>query len=243
MSSRHFQLAIKYQFEPSLSYKKSGEIYLYFEDFNHAIDLLNLSLDLDGTDFHTFILLGYCYSSLNDIENAIINFKKSIDINADNEEAYLQLGNLFFSKQDSTAIIYYQHVISINPENRNAHYNLGLTYHSMGYEYFSNAQDAYHAIIDLGIEDNIYVDAVHNLGFMFLEDLKDYRNAINYFVEAIRVNPLHYQSLCRLAICYQSLGDVINAEKYYKESLEINPEYDIAKENLEQLLLDNNKYN
>ena len=46
---------------------------------------------------------------------------------------------------------------------------------------------------------------------MFMEDLKDYKNALNnYLIEIIRVNPNHVLVLFRMGICYQSLGDVRN---------------------------------
>ena len=76
-----------------------------------------------------------------------------------------------------------------------------------------------------------------------MEDLKDYKNALNnYLIEILRVNPNHVLALFRMGICYQSLGDVRNAEEYYRRTLQISPDFEEAKTRLEKLLLDNEKY-
>ena len=241
LSSFHFQSAIKYKSDSSLSYQKDGEISMYFEDYNQAIELLSKSLSVDETDPQTFILLGYCYRELDQVENAIHCFEKTISLNTDSDEAYVQLGQIFWEKQDSTAINYYKSAISINPNNRDAYYNLGLVYHSINE--FSKSQDAYHKIIEFGIKDRYFVEANYNLAVMFMDDLNDHKIALNnYLIELVRVNPNHYLGYFRMGICYQTLGDVRNAEQYYRKALEINPEFQEATDKLNQLLSDNEKY-
>ena len=241
LSSSHFQSAIKYKSDESLSYQKWGEILMYFEDYNQAIELLSKSLSVDDTDPQTFILLGYCYRELDQVENAIHCFQKTISLNTDSDEAYVQLGNIFWEKQDSTAINYYKSAISINPNNRDAYYNLGLVYHSINE--FSKSQDAYHKIIEFDIKDRYFVEANYNLAVMFMDDLNDHKIALNnYLIELVRVNPNHYLGYFRMGICYAALGDVRNAEQYYRKALEINPEFQEATDKLNQLLSDNEKY-
>tara|TARA_B100000902_G_scaffold389856_1_gene437763 strand:+ start:40312 stop:41385 length:1074 start_codon:yes stop_codon:yes gene_type:complete len=246
-SKYHFNQALKYNIDSSKSLSKLGELSLYHgkvsDDDNliaRSISLFIESLSINELDYQSYNLLGYAYNQLGQIDSALYCFNRSIEINPTNEEGYLQIGNLFYSNMDSNAAFYYKKVLSINKDNRLALYNLGLLYHSIG-EY-SKSQNFYHKIIDLEISDNLYEDACYNLGIMFLEDLKDYNNAINYFIEVIRVNENHFLSLYKIAISFQSLGDVGNAENYYRRTLFVNPNYIPAKEKLEKLLLDNEKY-
>ena len=243
----HFSEAVKYHSDSVLSLKNAGEILLLngtvLEDTSYirnSIQLLHQSISIDNSNFHSFILLGYCYKEINEIEKAKDCFRKSISLKSDNEDAYLQLGNLYAAVFDTTAIEYYNNALSINPKNRIAHYNIGILYQNN--KMYSKAQDAYHKLFNDGMEDKFYVDANHNLGFIFMEDLKDYRNAINYFADATRVNRNHYQSYFGMGRCYQSFGDVTNAEKYYRKALEVFPNYTTAQQQLDQLLLDNEKY-
>ena len=111
--------------------------------------------------------------------------------------------------QDSLSIKFYKEVLNINSENRLNWYNLGLSYHMKGE--LSKSQDAYHKIIEFGIKDQFYINANYNLAKMFMEDLKDYKNALNnYLIEIIRVNPNYPYALFRIGICYETLGDVRN---------------------------------
>ena len=214
---------------------------MYFEDYNQAIVLLSKSLSVDDTDPQTFILLGYCYRELDQVENAIHCFQNTISLNMDSDEAYVQLGQIFWEKQDSTAINYYKSAISINPNNRDAYYNLGLVYHSINE--FSKSQDAYHKIIEFGIKDRYFVEANYNLAVMFMDDLNNHKIALNnYLIEVVRINPNYYLGYFRMGICYETLGDIRNAEQYYKKTLEINPEFKEATDKLNQLLSDNEKY-
>jgi tetratricopeptide (TPR) repeat protein len=77
---------------------------------------------------------------------------------------------------------------------------------------------------------------------MFQEALEDPKNAIDYYLEAIRINEKHFLSFYQMAFCYQKLGDVRSAEKYYRKSLDISPGFEKAQQQLDQLLLDNKKY-
>lgn len=247
-ASKHFYTSVQNGFNLALSYKNAGEIFMHRGMTNKDENLLHRSIQLyeesirvNATNPHTFILLGYSYNEIGRVEEAINCFTKSIELNPNNEEAYLQLGNLYYFSQDSTAIKYYKKVVNINPENRIAWYNLGLCYHSNSM--FSESQDAYHKIIEFGIKDKFYADANYNLALMFMDDLQDYKNALNnYLVELVRVNPNYYLAYFRMAICYQALGDVVNAEQYYKRALEINPNFKEANERLNKLISDNEKY-
>ena len=247
LSSEHFYTSVRYNYNIALSYKKAGEIYLFRgktfkndEYLNTSVKLLEESIFVNSSDPHTFLLLGYCYIELDREEEAILCFNKTVELDSNNEEGYLQLGNLHHSLQDSLSLDYYNKVVKINPENRIAWYNMGLAYHSNSM--YSEAQEVYHKIIDIGIEDRIYENATYNLGFMFEDDLKDYKNAINYFIEVLRVNPNYYLAYFRMAICYQGLGDVVNAEQYYRKALGINPNFKEANDRLKKLLSDNKKY-
>jgi len=243
----HFSEAVKYHSDSVLSLKNAGEILLFkgrvLEDTSYirnSIQLLHQSISIDNSNFHSFILLGFCYKEINEIETSKKCFRKSISLKSDNEDAYLQLGNLYAAVFDTTAIEYYNNALSINPENRMAQYNIGLIYQNN--MMYNKALDAYYELFNKDIEDSHYVEANYNLGFIFMEYLKDYKLAINYFADATRVNPKHEQSYFAMGRCYQSFGDVTNAERYFRKSLEVNPNYKNAKNQLEKLLLDNEKY-
>jgi tetratricopeptide (TPR) repeat protein len=246
LSSFHFKSAIKYKYNSALSLQKDGLISMYLADYYQAIVLLSKSVAVDDTDSKTYILLGNCYRKLDKVENAIHSFQKAISLNTNSDEAYVQLGQLFWEKEDSTAIQYYKSAISINPNNRAAYYNLGLVYRTIKEQ--SKSIDVCHKIIEFGIKDMYFVEAHYNIALILMEDegykeKHHHKNALNnYLIELVRVAPDHYRAYWRMGMCYEKLGDVINAEEHYRKALEINPEFKEATDKLTQLLSNNEKY-
>jgi tetratricopeptide (TPR) repeat protein len=52
-----------------------------------------------------------------------------------------------------------------------------------------------------------------------------------------------FESYYARGICFETLGNIAQAEVDYKRAIEINPEYSFAKEALENLNKNNLKYN
>ena len=245
LALQHFNNSILLESNLAYSYQKAGEIMLYLAsskdiyNFSEAIDLLIKSSIINDKIFKTYDLLGYCYMEIGDYKNSINSYQKSISLNPGNEEAYLQIGNLFSMNYDLNAVEYYEKVIELNPKNRIAQYNIGILYQNN--QMYLESQESYHKLFD-GTEDKIYSDANFNLGFIFMEDLNDFKNAINYFADAVRVNPNYYTAYYSMGLCYQSFGDIKNAEKFYRKSLDIYPDYELSIKSLNKLLKDNKKY-
>ena len=55
--------------------------------------------------------------------------------------------------------------------------------------------------------------------------LQVYDVAKQYFLKAIEIDSIHYQSHYALAYSLEMLGDVVNATYHYRKTIEIRPEY------------------
>jgi TPR repeat protein len=72
---------------------------------------------------------GIDYYEKQDYDNAIIAFKKAIEINPKHDEAYFNMGNAYGKKEDyDNAITAYKKAIEINPKNDKAYHNMGNAY-------------------------------------------------------------------------------------------------------------------
>ena len=70
-----------------------------------------------------------------------------------------------------------------------------------------------------------------------------YFNALSYYKEAIKYGyQNHYDTNYKTALCYDKLGDVKQAMKYYNRCIEINPDASKPKEKLEEIENRNSKY-
>ena len=75
--------------------------------------------------------------------------------------------------------------------------------------------------------DPFHADGHYNLGFIHME-LQLYDIATNNFSDAIYSNSNYYQAYYSRGICFETLGNIAQAESDYKRAIEINSNYDFA---------------
>ena len=68
-------------------------------------------------------------------------------------------------------------------------------------------------------ENNLF-----NLGFQSAND-KDYKSAIDYFTEVIKLNHKNYQAYNNIGIIKYNLGNINEAIEYYNEAIKLNPNF------------------
>ena len=201
-----------------------------------------------------FNILGAVFAKQNKIDEALLNYKKSIKINPNYFQAYNNLGACMYSlgKIDE-AIQNYQQVIKLEPNHADAHNNLGAAYKELGenekaikfyekaIEIQPNHADAHNnlgaAYKELGENEKAikfyekaieiqpnHADALNNLGSIFKE-LKEYKKSIYNLEKAIKINPKFYMAYSNLGNTYKYLGDYEKAIDFHKKALEINSKY------------------
>ena len=120
--------------------------------------------------------------SNNNTESAINNLERSFALNPYNENAGLELADLYYNKgQEDRAISLYKKIIEINPENTDAIYLLGVGYEDTGQ--YDLALETYKQGLSIKPDD---IDMLDNLGMLYL--IKgDYQKARQI---AVRLKPL-----------------------------------------------------
>ena len=116
-------------------------------------------------------------------------------------------------------------------------YNKALFYQSM--LDWNNALSAY---AELHKVSPFHSSGHYNLGFIHME-LELYDVATNNFSDAIYSNSEFYEAYYSRGNCFETLGNIEQAESDYKRAIEINPQYVYAIEALASLREKNKKYN
>jgi tetratricopeptide (TPR) repeat protein len=71
--------------------------------------------------------MGYSQYMLNDLQQALININKAIEIKPDYSPAWFNKGNIEYSQKDySAALISYNKTIEYDPQNSSAIYDRGI---------------------------------------------------------------------------------------------------------------------
>lgn len=112
---------------------------------------------------------------------------------------YMHEGNRHFKKGDYTnAEISYRKALKENPSNGRALFNLGDTYLAL-----NNPQDAMKMYQEAAnSEENKIFKAMsyHNMGYIYHKN-NQYKEAIDYYKEALRNNPKDNETRYNLALC------------------------------------------
>lgn len=85
------------------------------DEFEKAIEFLNIAISLNPKNSEGYFYRGVCYGKLNMLVNALADFKKSISISPESED-YYNIGYVYHKMEDySNAIEYFNKAINTDP--------------------------------------------------------------------------------------------------------------------------------
>lgn len=217
-----------YRFPKNVTAKvELAKIYFYVQMYSEAItQILELERNnLQNTDsyFVKALILKETFA----YEDAVKALKKSIEYDNNNWEAYNLIGIVYEQMHDPLAVEYFKTAIKLFPDNAEIHYNAGFVFHQFGE--IDEATNHYEQAIKI---DDYYYEAYYNLGFLYVNDYKDYKKALDYFSEAIRCDSTAYKAWYNRGYSYEMTKQYKLAESDYRKALKIRPNYDPAVDGL-----------
>ena len=233
----HLTKAIKLNEKDEKSQALLGELLLAYAKYKEAIEHFNASLKIEYNQAKTHMLMGYAFKQLGQDDSAINCFRNAVNVDPEFKEAFVQLGQMFHVRGDTSAVIYYNNALQLDPSDEMTLYNKALFYQSI--KEWNAALEAY---ADLHKVDYTHSSGHYNKGFIHME-LGLFDVAANNFADAIYSNSEFYEAYYSRGNCFETLGNIKQAEIDYKRAIEINPEYTFAKDALESLQLKNKTFN
>ncbi len=163
--------------------------------------------------------LGFIFQeNTKDLDAAISSYQNAYNLNPNDIDIYLNLGNVFFEKGSyDNALIVYKKALEFSPCNARLHCNLGYLYWGKG-----NIDEAIKEYEKAIKYDNTYDIAYNNLGVIYLDDLGRIKKAIELFEAARKYNPNYALAHYNLARSIAITGDKVEAAKLYQIALDIN---------------------
>jgi tetratricopeptide (TPR) repeat protein len=161
------------------------------------------------------------------IEEAIVQFRKGLQINPDIAETHLGLGEAL-ARQGNTdeAIHHYLEAIRKRPTFAGAYNKLGILMADQGKT--AEAIHYYNKALQLKPE---HLEAHNNLGIA-LADQGNSVEAIRHYRTALQIDPDFAEAHNNLAILLAKEGKPSEAIEYYTKALQLNPDYAEAHLNL-----------
>ena len=190
------------------------------------------NLIIDNSDESIlFNLLGACKAAQDDIQGALINYTKAVEINPSYSDAYFNLGNIYQQlNQIDESINSYKKSIELNPKFPEAHNNLGNIYQQLfmpdeAIVQFENA-------IKYGPH---LAEAHYNLAFI-LNSKGRKNDSIEHYEKCIELNPEFVIAHNNLGKIFLDIGNNTLAESCFEKVIELDPNYAEAYNNLGAVL-------
>ena len=186
--------------------------------------LIAVRLNPDNSD--VYVAVSDVYFAMKYIDNAEEMLEKAIALNANNNDAYLKLGLLYTTNKDykQSAEILIK-AIQLQPYNPKAYHILAWNYRKTG-----DTASAIRSYLTAADQDPNYFDAYMELGFLYHCRLN--RLAIDYYNNALNIQPDNTHVLYNIAMFYQETDDYEKALEKYRMILQVEPNHTLALYNM-----------
>ena len=196
--------------------------YVKAELYDDAIEYYQRAIKINPDPEWTSIVchaLGAIYAEIKEnYEAAEATFNAGMVLDPNNVDIQLSLGDLFMAQNDlDKAIKTYCDAISVDPLNYLTYAKTGLALWEK--DYLEESIVAFHKSIELNADFEI---AQNNLGVVYLDGMGDPRASIEYFKNAVNINPNYTLAYFNLARAYQAIGDKSSAAEYYQMTMDLN---------------------
>jgi superkiller protein 3 len=217
-----FKLALEKDSENPFFHNAIAYALTMAEQYEDACEHYKIAIDKNPDNEWTAIVcqaLASLYSNVfGDIDSALDLLKTAIILDETNDEIFVELGDIYSQTDDlDSAIKAYCEAIKLNPRNAVSYNKCAMVLWQK--DYVEEAIIAYHKALNINPE---YCSAYNNLGVIYLDGIRNLKEAKKLFKTAITLNPDYTMAHFNLGRVYQEQGKNIEAAKSFQKALELN---------------------
>jgi tetratricopeptide (TPR) repeat protein len=209
--------------------QKLAEMYFITKQYAYAGNTVEKIMKRDPQNSEGYFMFGMIFKEMGDEGKAINSFQKAADLNAENKDAFIELGQLFTKRNSPLAVRYFDNALLIDSLDINA--LMGKAYYFQQQKKLPEAIDLYRKIVTI---DPHYSNALFNLGVLYL-DQNDLDKAYQHFDLIIKQSVTFYRAYYYRGFIEEKRGNKDAAITDYKQALEFKSDYDKAIEGLKRL--------
>jgi Tetratricopeptide repeat. len=195
-------------------------IYLGLGHYHVALELLEKGDSFNPLNAELLYELAFCYEQNENFENAIAVNIRIIDIDPFANEAWFNLGQLYFATQDfSKALDAYEYALAIDEKDsltciQKAHVLFQL-------DQFDEALETYQEYKKMTTygqwQTDIFIAECY-------EKMEKYEESISYYKQSLEAHPENYDALTGIAICLLEQEEYAESLPYIEQALALNQE-------------------
>ena len=200
---------------PMTSSSEYAEVALKYGRISSAIIAYTKAIRENPNDVSLYVNRAMCFieSGRKDfLKDAMEDCEKALLLQTDLPIAYATKGFVYIKMGEyKKALLLCEKAVNMEPSSLDINYGLAVCYQALGKN--EEALVVYNKVLGL---DSEYYAAYVNGGFAYLA-LKNTAKAIEYFSNAIKLQPLDKQLYYNRAMAYEMAGDLKLAESDYKK--------------------------
>ena len=217
-----FKLALDKDLENPFYHNALAYALVKAEQYDDACEHYKFAIDRNPDPEWTAIvcqaLASLYHNIFDDIDTAIDLLKTAIILDENNDEIFVELGDIYLQTDDiDSAIKAYCEAIKLNPKNAVSYNKCAMALWKK--DYLEEAIIAYHKAIAIAPD---YYSAYNNLGVIYLDGIRNLREAKKLFETAISLKKNYVMAHFNLGRVLQEQGNNIEAAKAYQKAMELN---------------------
>ena len=199
------------------------DVFMDSECYSQALHYIHKGLSFSPNNIDLLFAKAYCLEKTDDFDGAIQTYHEIINQDSYIEEAWFNLGQVHFTRQNySEALHAYTMCITIDEDDT-------LAWLQKGHVHFfereiEEAITCYSKCLD-SYEDKWQL-------YIFLAECyttqEDYETALQFFQKSLAENPNNYKALIGVGLCELEKNNYADARRHFSEAAELNPESDEA---------------
>ncbi len=233
IAANAYEQAISIDKDNYSAYIKLDELYWIVKEHAKSIqnydEAIRLQPDCESCYFHKGLNFREMNKLNKHLDLAIAMFQKTISLNQNNFDAYIQLGEIYQTKNPKLALEYFNGAIRIQPSSVEALYHRG--YHYQMQNNFDSAGADYKRILEINPN---FVNSYFNVAFMNMQQEK-WKQAIEGFKLVIKMDDSNTGAYYNLGLCYEKTNEKKKAIQAYSECLQIDKNYTQAADRLNSI--------
>lgn len=204
-------------------HKRIAEVYLFQEDYNHALDEYNLALDCIEDDDEAYRGMGRVYLEIAEFENALEFFNKAMSLNKKDPTIYIELAETYIELQKYPEAIGVLKVANqYRPDDINVKCSIAESYIAIGDNY--NAKNEIDQVLTMDENNTRALGALIDL---YLSQ-EHYEMALEISKKLVQIIPKSPFSSRKMAEVYELLKDDYHAHFNYALAYELQGEKGMA---------------
>ena len=199
-----------------------GAVYSRMGESKNAIHSLKKALKLvdNAESDHIWEAIGYEYWELDEIENSIQAFQKSLLIQPQNQSLLERVFEIYLSEYSNRlGLAFFMRLADKAPYNEDIWYYIASF--QFGEQEFVDAKFS----IELSLAVNDSQDHAYELLGNCCFELKEYSEAIDNYKCYLNKTRVSAQILTKIGECYELLGNIKYARFYFEKAIKLNPKY------------------